>query len=149
MALVWRQDRSTRTIRIWDASTGESRREPLIGHTDWVYCVAFSADGHYLASGAADETIRVWDITQGFEEVASIILGSSVWSVSFSPKSNYLVSGSGNGALHFWNISSGSLEQLGEVIYGHSGLCIQLHSLPTGYPSLLALPTVVLSYGLC
>ena len=34
------------TLRIWDADTGQPIGAPLTGHTDAVFCVAFSPDGH-------------------------------------------------------------------------------------------------------
>ena len=37
--------------------------QPLTGHTDTVYSVAFSPDGHTLASGSADDTVRLWNLT--------------------------------------------------------------------------------------
>jgi WD40 repeat protein len=37
----------------------------LRGHTDLIECVRFSRDGVWLASGSADETIRLWDVATG------------------------------------------------------------------------------------
>ena len=50
------------TVRVWDVTTGELRRT-LIGHTGEILSVRFSADGQTLASGSADGTILLWDIT--------------------------------------------------------------------------------------
>ncbi len=104
----------------------------LTGHTGAVYCVAFSADGHWLASGSADETICLWDVAQGFVEIAAATLESLVWSVSFSPNCTSLVSGSNDGALCFWNISPANLCQFGEAIYGHSGPVYSVAFSPDG-----------------
>jgi len=34
--------------------------DPLTGHSDAVWSVAFSPDGHRLASGSRDGTVRIW-----------------------------------------------------------------------------------------
>lgn len=39
--------------------------QTLSGHGDRVLCVSYHPDGQLLASGSADETVRVWDLTTG------------------------------------------------------------------------------------
>ena len=49
-----------RTIRLWDARTGDLHNS-LLGHHDWVLHVAFSPEGRRIASGGADGAIKIWD----------------------------------------------------------------------------------------
>ena len=51
-------------MRLWDAATGQPVGAPLTGHTDWVDSVAFSPDGHRLATGG-DTTVRLWNADTG------------------------------------------------------------------------------------
>jgi WD40 repeat protein len=39
--------------------------QPLTGHTNAVYSVAFSPDGHTLATGSTDYTVRLWGMNVG------------------------------------------------------------------------------------
>lgn len=56
-----------KTIRMWDAVTGDALGYPLRGHGDAVRIVV-SPGGTRIVSGSFDRTIRVWD-TQAFWNV--------------------------------------------------------------------------------
>ncbi|KAI8923832.1 quinon protein alcohol dehydrogenase-like superfamily [Entophlyctis helioformis] len=51
-----------RSIRVWDAHTGESRLT-LLAHTDLVRTLCF--DTQHLVSGSYDQSIKVWDMKRG------------------------------------------------------------------------------------
>jgi COMPASS component SWD3 len=40
-------------------------RGPLLGHHNYVYCLAFSPKGNILASGSYDEAVFLWDVRAG------------------------------------------------------------------------------------
>ena len=71
---------------------------PLTGHTDTVNSVAFSPDGHTLATGSADQTVRLWNVTDPTHPtpLGPPLTGhtDSVYSVAFSPDGHTLASGS-------------------------------------------------------
>ena len=35
------------------------------GHSSWVYAIAVSPDGRYLASGSYGKEIKIWDLSSG------------------------------------------------------------------------------------
>ncbi len=75
-----------RTLRLWDAATGQPIEAPLTGHTDVVRSVAFSPDGRRIVSGSNDRTVRLWDAATG-RPIGQPLIGHEghVTSVAFSP----------------------------------------------------------------
>ena len=65
--------------------------------------MAFSPDGHRLASASARQTVRLWNADTG-QPIGDPLLTGTGWanSVAFSPDGQRLVSGSGDYTLRLW-----------------------------------------------
>lgn len=115
------------TVRVWDSQTGESKLE-LRAHEHDVEVVAFApiaaypairelagipnADrtkrpGLYLASGARDKTIKLWDTQTG--QMLRNLPGHDNWvrALAFHPSGKYLLSASDDKTIRVWELSTG------------------------------------------
>ncbi|MFN8440655.1 MAG: NB-ARC domain-containing protein [Caldilineaceae bacterium] len=92
-----------RTVRLWSLS-GELRYT-LLGHTDDITALDFSADGCQLVSSGTDQTIYWWDTRTG-QMVNSLhayrYVPTSV--VRFSPDGELVVSGSADQLVRLWPV---------------------------------------------
>ena len=72
-----------------------------------MFRVAFSPNGHILASGSADNTVKLWDISTG--KVLRTFTGHTdwVWSVAFSPDSHSIASASQDETIKLWEAKTG------------------------------------------
>jgi len=52
-----------RSVRLWNPTNGQALKT-LEGHTAWVEGVAFFAQGTRLVSVGADQTLRLWDLSE-------------------------------------------------------------------------------------
>ena len=90
---------------------------PLATGAGFVHSVAFSPDGHTLASGNSDGTVRLWDVADRAYPrplgqplpggVGSGTAGGTgvVLSVAFSPDGHTLASGDDGGAIELWDVA--------------------------------------------
>jgi|GEM_PF-3185588 len=90
----------------------------LEGHTDYVFSVAFSPDGKYLASGSSDETARLWRTANG--SLAKIIEDHAwyVWSVAFSPDNKLMATASEDETARLWTLPAA---EVAATLEGHKG----------------------------
>ena len=71
--------------------------------------MAFSPDGHTLASGNYDGAVRLWDVTDPAHPrpLGQILTGGTarVMSVAFSPDGHTLASGDDDGTVLLWDVA--------------------------------------------
>src|SRR5262249_8172785 len=103
----------------------------LRGHTSYVYPVAFSPDGQWIASGSwlPDGTVRLWDALTG-EPCATLQLGNHVRTLAFSPDGTWLVTGRDkDDRLQIWDVATASLRK---TIQGPDGTLAAVAVSPDG-----------------
>ena len=112
------------TARLWDASTGE-QKNAIAAHEHVVECCAFapatsyphlatlaqmkkppspSSSAEFLATGARDKTIRLWD-ARG--TLVKTLVGHDNWvrALAFHPGGKYLLSVSDDKTIRCWDLS--------------------------------------------
>jgi small GTP-binding protein len=96
---------------------GLTLRHVLRGHTSAIFRIAWSPDGAYLASPAADTTIRMWDSRSG--ACVHTLKGhtNNVISVAWSPDGKRLASASQDETIRLWDAASGEHSQ---TLKGHA-----------------------------
>ena len=93
-------------VEIWDLETARKLHD-LRGHKKWVYCLAYSPDGKWLATGGWDNTVKLRDAATGVEALTIFAHDGFVLSLAFSPDSRSLVTSSEDRSTRLWEVPSG------------------------------------------
>jgi WD40 repeat protein len=112
--------------RNWQGVAGDPRhlteQAVLKGHTGAVHCLALAPDGQTLASGGADQRVRLWTLPEGRQQLIGHT--APVRGLAFSPDGRTLASATGDGGpaggpeVRLWDVRTGK----------------ELAALPTGGP---------------
>ncbi|CAK7268025.1 WD domain protein [Sporothrix epigloea] len=91
------------------ASSGDARgtRLPLLGHHNYVYCLAFSPKGNILASGSYDEAVFLWDVRAGRLMRSLPAHSDPVSGIDFCCDGTLVVSCSTDGLIRIWDTGTG------------------------------------------
>ncbi|KAJ0704099.1 putative transcription factor WD40-like family [Helianthus annuus] len=79
------------TVKLWDVSSG-GLFGSLNGHRDAVYCLAFSPNGEYLATGSEDRLMNIWSVKDGMI-VKTYFCKGSVSQVCWNKEGNKIAYG--------------------------------------------------------
>lgn len=74
----------------------------------YIRSVCFSPDGKFLATGAEDKLIRIWDLET--KKIVMTLKGheQDIYSLDYFPSGNKLVSGSGDRTVRIWDLTTGT-----------------------------------------
>jgi WD40 repeat protein len=96
-------------IVLWDVAA-ERIATRLLGHTNDVYCLAFSPDSGALASASDDQTVRIWSVS---DSSPPKVLGDAgnlaAYGVAYSPDGRLLAAAFEDAKVRVWDTRSWTL----------------------------------------
>jgi WD40 repeat protein len=100
------QGGKTTHVRAIDTATGKDLF-PFRGHLAPLHAVAISPDGRTLASGGADQVVKLWHLPAGQVRHSLAAHAGAVCGLAFSPDGKRLASASRDGTVVLWDAGSG------------------------------------------
>jgi WD40 repeat protein len=129
-------------IHVWQVETGKQLLTCKV-EEGWIWSVAFSPNGRFLAS-SANRTVKLWDVQTG--ECVKSLKGYSdrVFSLAFSPDGRFLASGSEDRLVRVWDIKTG---QLLKILSGHTDEVRSVAFAPQSYLGKIPIPNPPFNQG--
>jgi len=93
---------------LWDVDEGKLKNY-LMGQTQWIYDVAFSADGQFVGAASDDGSVAIWQVSDGnlLRKIEGV--NGGVTSLDFSPNNLLLAAGTWDGTISLWQVSNSNL----------------------------------------
>jgi outer membrane protein assembly factor BamB len=98
--------KTTGQIKVFDVRASQETGE-LIGHTNKVFAVAFSPDSQLIATGAADNTARLWDAVALKERRVLSGHHGAILAVAFAPDGKTVATASADHTVRLWDATTG------------------------------------------
>lgn len=102
-------------VFLWDANNWTFLRR-LRERSFVVLSLAFSPDGTVLATGSREDTVRLWNVESGKENVTLRGHSYRVQDVAFSPNGEIIAAAGPDGAITIWTLH-GRLRRLGSELH--------------------------------
>ncbi|MHB8599496.1 MAG: protein kinase domain-containing protein [Ktedonobacteraceae bacterium] len=103
-------------------TTSPSARLTYRGYTDKIHMLAWSPDGHAIASSSEDETVQVWDAQSGQTLITYRNNALQASAITWSPDGKYIAATSGLLAdtVQIWDASTGQVSSNHARYSGHA-----------------------------
>jgi WD40 repeat protein len=107
------------SIQLWRINAGENGdgvgteighevEKTLLGHTDYIFDLGFSADGSRLVTSSSDSTVRVWDVSTG-ETLFVLEHPDDVYGAGLNSDGSLIATGATDNLVRLWDGETGEL----------------------------------------
>ncbi len=137
------------TVRLWNIADPANPRLLSANLTSIAAMLAFSPVGRTLTTGTADDSVRLWDVTDASHpKAAGTLLGhtGAVVGTAFSPDGHTLVTASLDNSVRLWNVSDPT-HPTSAAIVGREPTTEAFTSVAIGRDGLLAATAITILNG--